>query len=274
MLNTRDSSFDMKLQQMRCDLAALDVELKLCRLIYLLRKYSPSQPRVPAGSHDAGQWTRGGGGGGGAQDSAAAGQDAEGVSDTLDEGRSGGPGPVIVERLDRTGNPKIDQTTDRLVDVMKRVASVVGEGQGLLYATTFHVAFANIVRAENIEGIGEGGVEQSFSFGDVVRYGTDGSKRTDVVLRDPDGLDQKPIAVWDLKTGDAVLTASRVRELRRYLDIGPEVPIIELHARRGVSIKAFAPTVSYVWMIRVTLWTADLERDPDRQEVYVPRDIW
>jgi hypothetical protein len=55
MLNTRDSSSDMELLNMRCALAALDVELKLCRLIYLLRKYSPSQPRVPAGSPDGGQ---------------------------------------------------------------------------------------------------------------------------------------------------------------------------------------------------------------------------
>jgi hypothetical protein len=51
----------MELLNMRCALAALDVELKLCRLIYLLRKYSPSQPRLPAGSPEGGQWTSGGG---------------------------------------------------------------------------------------------------------------------------------------------------------------------------------------------------------------------
>lgn len=31
----------------------------------LRRKYSPSQPRIPAGNSDGGQWTSGGGGGGG-----------------------------------------------------------------------------------------------------------------------------------------------------------------------------------------------------------------
>jgi hypothetical protein len=77
MLNTRDSSSDMELLNMRCALAALDVELKLCRLIYLLRKYSPGQPRVPAGSPDGGQWTSGGGGGGGADNSAEADGDAQ-----------------------------------------------------------------------------------------------------------------------------------------------------------------------------------------------------
>jgi Bacterial CdiA-CT RNAse A domain len=64
MLNTRESSNDMELLDIKRALAALDVELKLCRLGYLLRKYSPSQPRVPAGSAEGGQWTSGGGGGG------------------------------------------------------------------------------------------------------------------------------------------------------------------------------------------------------------------
>ena len=64
MLNTRESGSDMELLDIKRALAALDVELKLCRLIYLLRKYSPGQPRVPAGSPQGGQWTRGGGGGG------------------------------------------------------------------------------------------------------------------------------------------------------------------------------------------------------------------
>src|SRR5437588_56681 len=53
MLDTRDSGFDMKLQQMRCKLA------------YVLRKYSADQPRVPAGSPEGGQWTSGRAGGGG-----------------------------------------------------------------------------------------------------------------------------------------------------------------------------------------------------------------
>jgi hypothetical protein len=78
MLNTRDSGSDMELLNMRCALAALNVELKLCRLGYLLRKFSADQPRVPAGSPGGGQWTSGGaGGGGGEGDSAEAGDDAQ-----------------------------------------------------------------------------------------------------------------------------------------------------------------------------------------------------
>src|SRR5947209_5682205 len=64
MLNTRDSGSKMELLDIKYVLAALDVELKLCRLGYLLRKHSTDQPRVPAGSPDGGQWTSGGGGGG------------------------------------------------------------------------------------------------------------------------------------------------------------------------------------------------------------------
>jgi Bacterial CdiA-CT RNAse A domain len=77
MLDTRDGSFDMELQQMRCELAALDVELKLCRLGYLLRKFSADQPRVPPGSPEGGQWTSGTAGGGGADDSTDGGDDAQ-----------------------------------------------------------------------------------------------------------------------------------------------------------------------------------------------------
>src|SRR6185437_6810331 len=50
---------------------ALDIQLDLTRLRFprkatLARKYSPDQPRVPAGNPDGGQWTDGGGDGGGA----------------------------------------------------------------------------------------------------------------------------------------------------------------------------------------------------------------
>src|SRR5947209_6005992 len=92
MLNARDSGSDMELLNIKCELAALDVELKLCRLGYLLRKFSADQPRVPAGSPEGGQWTSGGAGGGGEGDSAEAGDDPEGghasAPEFLAEGRS------------------------------------------------------------------------------------------------------------------------------------------------------------------------------------------
>jgi hypothetical protein len=53
----------MELLDIERALAALDVELKLCRVVYLLQKHGADQPRVPAGSPEGGQWTSGGGGG-------------------------------------------------------------------------------------------------------------------------------------------------------------------------------------------------------------------
>jgi hypothetical protein len=96
MLDTRDGSFDWELQQMRCDLAALNVELKLCKLAHLLRKYTADQPRAPAGSPEGGQWTSGRGGV--AREADQAGEDGSGSqsdsteSSSLDEGRSASEG--------------------------------------------------------------------------------------------------------------------------------------------------------------------------------------
>jgi hypothetical protein len=55
----------MKLARLRAHRAAENFENKL-RLfaLSLERRYSPSQPRVPAGSREGGRWTSGGGGSG------------------------------------------------------------------------------------------------------------------------------------------------------------------------------------------------------------------
>lgn len=63
-------------------------------------------------------------------------------------------------------------------------------------------------------GIGENGVEQSFSEKDVVKYGADGSIRTDVIMRDANG---RVIAIWDVKTGSAELTDARRRKFGKKL---------------------------------------------------------
>ncbi len=51
--------------RLRRSLIRLQDETRLLRRDLLRRKYDPSQPRVPAGSSDGGQWTSGAGGGGG-----------------------------------------------------------------------------------------------------------------------------------------------------------------------------------------------------------------
>ncbi|MBM3529058.1 MAG: hypothetical protein FJX62_13295 [Alphaproteobacteria bacterium] len=45
------------LLQLKAEVAALNAEIKFRKLLAVLKAYNPSQPRVPAGSSDGGQWT-------------------------------------------------------------------------------------------------------------------------------------------------------------------------------------------------------------------------
>lgn len=71
--------------------------------------------------------------------------------------------------------------------------------------------------------------------------------RTDIVLRDPNFPNGQPIAIWDVKTGAAQLEGWRVREIRYHVGVGREVPVIELHIGRGVTIKAHATISARLW---------------------------
>jgi hypothetical protein len=93
-----------------------------------------------------------------------------------------------------------------------------------------HTAFARAVRDLNLPDIGRTGVEQSFDADGKARYGQDGSIRTDVVLRNEEG---RIIAIYDLKTGEAIIRPSRAGELRAMTHAGSDVPVIELHSVRG-----------------------------------------
>jgi hypothetical protein len=54
--------YDSELMTLRCDLAALRVHFAALKLQRQLKAYDPSQPRMPAGSREGGQWTSGSGG--------------------------------------------------------------------------------------------------------------------------------------------------------------------------------------------------------------------
>jgi hypothetical protein len=131
---------------------------------------------------------------------------------------------VIQQNGAVTGNPRIDRTTERLLSVLADTVQSLGPGAGPIFGIRAHVEFGRRVEELNIPGIRDKGVEQSFSLGGAARYGLEGSVRTDVVLRDREGI---PIAVYDLKTGNARLTPSRVREIRDALG-WPNIPVIEL----------------------------------------------
>jgi hypothetical protein len=144
---------------------------------------------------------------------------------------------VSVSRFDRTGDPRIDKTTETLMQTLGRAHTSVGEGAGPVYGIMVHSVFGADVKRQNIAGIGREGVEQSFSLRDTADYGLDGSIRTDVVLRDPESPNSRPIAIWDVKTGGARLSGSRVTEIRDQVGVGTDVPVIELHITRGVTKK-------------------------------------
>jgi hypothetical protein len=146
---------------------------------------------------------------------------------------------IVITRYDRTGDKLVDRTSDILFQTLIRDEDIVNRGKALLgkigptlYGTLVHAVFARDVRSQDIPGIGQTGVEQSFSLRDLVRYGSNGSVRTDIVMRDADG---HVIAIWDVKTGNAKLTEARKQEIRDEVGVFSDVPIIELHICRGVT---------------------------------------
>jgi len=234
-------------------------------------KYSPDQPRVPAGNgRPSGQWTRDGvgdleapalsfrsrAGHEGASDTESSiGSDA-GLSDlhestefsvTLrqpsqpdqvlcdanpDPIKPGGQyAQIAIAKVPHTGDPRIDKTTDLLLNTLAAVDAGIPRGVGPLYGTALHVAFANAVRALNLPGIGTEGVEQSFSLLDTAKYGAAGTIRTDVALWDD--AQKNVIAIYDLKTGGATLSGGRVRELMSRVPGGATAIVFEIRADRN-----------------------------------------
>jgi len=136
-----------------------------------------------------------------------------------------------------TGKPVIDRTTDMLLAVLQQSVLAMGSGSGARFGTAVHVDFASRVRRLDLPGIGQDGVEQGFHL-DIkgfVQYGLEDSIRTDVTLRDPQDPYQRPIAVYDLKTGSAVLKSERVKEILDKVRT-PGLLVIELQYRTGAAL--------------------------------------
>jgi hypothetical protein len=128
-----------------------------------------------------------------------------------------------------TGVPDIDGTSKRLAETLRESADVLGRvaPQGVaanLFGIQVHVDFGRRIKALDLPGIGVDGVEQSFSLRDLARYGAVNSIRTDVYLRNRDGI---PIAIYDVKTGNAKLSPARIKELRAAVG-DDNIPVFEL----------------------------------------------
>jgi hypothetical protein len=228
--------------------------------------FRPDQPRWPKGSgEDSGRWSGGAGTGSNQGDAGTIDFSAMRRKPPLRElplhlphfstglGRSSPPRqPVTIINNAQTGFSTIDETTEKLRTILENVVNARPEGFGAEYGKAIHYDFAAAVRSENLRGIGSEGVEQTFGPDPDqrdVRYGTKGSVRTDITLRG-DGGDVT--AIYDVKTGDATLGPRRVQELRDKTGASRHVPIIEMHIRRGLSVKT--ETARHVWIITLRLW--------------------
>jgi hypothetical protein len=139
-----------------------------------------------------------------------------------------------------TGNPAVDRTTDILLDVLQQTAAAMGDGSGPYFGTSVHTEFAKRVKRLDLPGIGMDGVEQSWNLGRVVPYASASSIRTDILLRDTKDPFQRPIAVYDLKTGYAFLQPPRVKRILDAVNT-PGVWVIDLQYRTIRAINRPAP---------------------------------
>jgi hypothetical protein len=182
----------------------------------LVRKYSSDQPRVPAGNSDGGQWTSGGG------------IDGNPIAPTQQYAST----LVVKHPGARTGDPRIDQTTDKLVTALAGVMETIEYPANMSaqrYGQLVHQAFATAVVAEGLPGIGSDDVETTFPEGP---YGSPGSIRTDVILRDDD---RNIIAIYDVKMGEADLTSARANQLRAKTGAPSETPVIQVRFNEALS---------------------------------------
>jgi Phage portal protein len=200
----------------------------------VVQKYSPDQLRVPAGNPDGGQWTNDGG-------NASQGDTTDGSTTPIDSGSKLGPQYAATDIIVRPGaitpNAKINTTTVKLLTILATVMDEVQPAPGMtpqLYGQIVHQEFAEAVQAAQLPGIAHDDVEKTFSLVDGARYGSPDSIRTDVVLRDDDG---EIIAIYDVKTGRAGLSAARILELLTKTRAGPDTRVITLRFGLGEVVK-------------------------------------
>jgi hypothetical protein len=146
-------------------------------------------------------------------------------------------GHVIPPTAPKTGNPRVDTTTDILMTVLQKVVDQVGPRPDLLprdYGTLIHARFADAVRALNLPGIDTNDVERTFGVDDENTYhGANDSIRPDVIVRDDN---DNIIAIYDVKTGRG-LDEPRVIRIRYMTESDRTIPVIELHPSRGALSK-------------------------------------
>jgi HK97 family phage portal protein len=195
----------------------------------LLAKYDPNQPRVPAGNTDGGQWTGGGEGGAGSGDE-------ESDQELLPEDSQSVAARSAITEDAISRNPLINRTSITLVKTLAEAMDRVRREDyaPAQYGSRVHKEFADLLRQKGIEGIELVDIERSFGPQGPTYYGSSGSVRPDVILRDQTG---KIIAIYDVKTGERGLEQNRADRLRLLTGSRPDVPVFQLHPIRDLDYK-------------------------------------
>lgn len=134
---------------------------------------------------------------------------------------------LVSPTVTKTGNPFIDFTTEKLLDILDDVVKRIGPRPDLdrgQYGTLVHVEFAKAVRAAGLHGIDPEDVERTFGVDNNASYGAKGSVRPDAVLCDDSG---KVIAIYDVKTG-AGFEKTQIIKYRLRTKSNSYVPLFEL----------------------------------------------
>jgi hypothetical protein len=135
---------------------------------------------------------------------------------------AGVPGGVVAGRaVTPVATAASSNVTQDLAGAASRAARTVGPGKGPVHGTRAHAAFQAEVKALGNANIA---TEQSYLNGRLVPRGTPGSIRVDVV----EGPLNAPTSVYDLKTGGAKLTPSRIQQIQQHVPGGSSVPVIEV----------------------------------------------
>ncbi len=117
------------------------------------------------------------------------------------------------------GAPEVE---DLLVQTAIKAKQAVESGSGATYGTAVHTAFENEVKAL---GRSDLSTEVSYFERRIVPRGTPGSVRLDVV----EGSRLNPTAIYDLKTGLARLSQTRIDQIRAHLPLDAlDIPIVGL----------------------------------------------
>jgi len=129
-------------------------------------------------------------------------------------------GRYLSERLAMVGVRSAAELDEEAAQAVARALAQTGEGSGPAYGTRLHTALkAQSDASPNLRG------EVSFLDGEPIRGGAKGSIRVDIIGY----KDGKPAVIYDLKSGSAKLTASRIARIRAELPADMQgLPIEEL----------------------------------------------